>query len=209
MHCEIPDGISVSAELLQVVDDYPNNWFTFSVKHLAPISLTCLMPPSYPSHHPPYFTLGVQWLDPVKVSSLCNMLDSIWVQQPGQEVVFEWVQWLQSSMLSHLGFDGGIIIWQYDSTMDPADVRVVGDIVSTEEIVERLISYDEEQCHETFLHGLHVCKICLREYTGNLDAPFDAPELSLVLIFALCYKLDYLYPFDVLTLVIHNHPHHN
>uniref|UniRef100_A0ACD5V219 Uncharacterized protein n=1 Tax=Avena sativa TaxID=4498 RepID=A0ACD5V219_AVESA len=166
VHCEIPDGISVSVDLRQGVDDYPNNWFTFSVKHLAPISLTCLMPPSYPSHHPPYFTLGVEWLDSVKVSSLCHMLDSIWAQQPGQEVVFEWVQWLQSSMLSHLGFDRRLIIRQSDSKMDPVDVRVVGDILSVEEIVERLISYNEEQCHETFLHGLHVCTICLRECTG-------------------------------------------
>uniref|UniRef100_A0ACD5UEX1 Uncharacterized protein n=1 Tax=Avena sativa TaxID=4498 RepID=A0ACD5UEX1_AVESA len=167
VHCEIPDGISVSVDLRQGVDDYPNNWFTFSVKHLAPISLTCLMPPSYPSHHPPYFTLGVEWLDSVKVSSLCHMLDSIWAQQPGQEVVFEWVQWLQSSMLSHLGFDRRIIIRQSDRKMDPVDVRVVGDILSVEEIVERLISYNEEQCHETFLRGLHVCTICLREYTGT------------------------------------------
>ncbi|KAM0877837.1 hypothetical protein ACQ4PT_035228 [Festuca glaucescens] len=171
VHCEIPDGISVSAELLQGVDDYPNNWLTFSVEHLAPISLTCLMPPSYPSHQPPYFTLGIQWLDRAKVFSLCHMLDSIWAQQPGQEVVFEWVQWLQSSMLSHLGFDGRIIIRQSDRMMDHVDVRAVGDILSVEEIVERLISYNEEQCHETFLRGIHVCTICLHEYTAVLWIP--------------------------------------
>ena len=34
---------------------------SFSVQHLAPISLTCLMPLSYPSHHPPYFTLSSFW----------------------------------------------------------------------------------------------------------------------------------------------------
>jgi E3 ubiquitin-protein ligase RNF14 len=120
------------------------------------------------------------------------MLDSIWAQQPGQEVVFEWVQWLQSSMLSHLGFDGRIIIRQSDRMMDPVDVRAVGDILSVEEIVEHLISYNEEQCHETFLRGIHVCTVCLQEYTGNLDVPFDAAVLSLVLIFAPCYALDYL-----------------
>jgi E3 ubiquitin-protein ligase RNF14 len=120
------------------------------------------------------------------------MLDTIWAQQPGQEVVFEWVQWLQSSMLSHLGFDGRIIIRQSDRMMGHVDVRAVGDILSVEEIVEHLISYNEEQCHETFLRGIHVCTICLHEYTGNLDVPFDAAVLSLVLIFAPCYALDYL-----------------
>ncbi|KAF7018259.1 unnamed protein product [Triticum aestivum] len=165
VHCEIPDGISVSTEL-QSVDDCPDNQFTFSVKHLAPISLTCLMPPSYPSHHPPYFSLGVQWLDSVKVSTLCHMLDSIWAQQSGQEVIFEWVQWLQSSTLSHLGFDGGIIIRKSDSTMASVDARVIGEILSVEDVVQQLISYDEEQCLETFRRGLHVCTICFSEHPG-------------------------------------------
>ncbi|KAM0919467.1 hypothetical protein ACQ4PT_008184 [Festuca glaucescens] len=122
VHCEIPDGISVCPEPSQGVndDDDPNSKFldNFSVEHLAPLSLTCLMPPSYPSHHPPYFTLGVQWLDNVKVSALCHMLDSIWAQQPGQEVIYEWVQWLQSSTLSHLGFEDGIVIRQPDDSVD-------------------------------------------------------------------------------------------
>ncbi|CAM0903064.1 unnamed protein product [Alopecurus aequalis] len=168
VYCEIPDGISVSAELLKGVDDYPNNLISdkFSVEHLAPLSLTCLMPPSYPSHHPPYFTLGAQWLDGVKVSSLCHMLDSIWAQQPGQEVVFEWVQWLQSNTLSHLGFDGGIVIRQSDSSMDPVDVRVVGEILSTEDVVQQMLNYNEEECQESFLHGLHLCMICFSEHKG-------------------------------------------
>ena len=83
VHREIPDGITVTVEPFQGDDDDPKSQFleNFSVEHLAPLSLTCLMPPSYPSHHPPHFTLGVQWLDNVKVSSLCHMLDSIWAQQ--------------------------------------------------------------------------------------------------------------------------------
>lgn len=86
-------SITVTVEPFQGDDDDPKSQFleNFSVEHLAPLSLTCLMPPSYPSHHPPYFTLGVQWLDNVKVSSLCHMLDSIWAQQAEQEVVYEWV----------------------------------------------------------------------------------------------------------------------
>ncbi|XP_047068479.1 E3 ubiquitin-protein ligase RNF14-like [Lolium rigidum] len=170
VHCEIPDGISVCAESSQGVDDDdPSSKFldNFSVEHLAPLSLTCLMPPSYPSHHPPYFTLGVQWLDNVKVSALCHMLDSIWAQQPGQEVIYEWVQWLQSSMLSHLGFDDRIVIRQLDDSMvGHVDVRVIEEILSVEDIVQHLISYNEEQCHESFIRGLHACMICFSEYTG-------------------------------------------
>lgn len=171
VHCEIPDGINVSAELFQGVErDTDSRIFhTFRVQHLSPISITCLMPRSYPSHHPPFFTIGVQWLDGVKVSSLCHMLDSIWKQQPGQEVVYEWVQWLQNSALSHLGFYDGVVIQKCDSDsiMVPVDVRAVGEIKSVESIVDWLISYNEEQCHESFLSGLHDCMVCLSEYAGK------------------------------------------
>ncbi|KAF8651779.1 hypothetical protein HU200_063298 [Digitaria exilis] len=159
VHCEIPDGITVSAELFQGVDDDLKSRFfhTFSVQYLPPMSLTCLMPLSYPSHHPPYFTLSVQWLDSVKISSLCHMLDSIWAQQPGQEIVYEWVQWLQSYALSHVS----------DIMMGPVDVRAVRKIASVESVVQCLISYNEEQCQESFLSAFHDCMICFSEHPGN------------------------------------------
>ena len=98
------------------------------------------------------------------------MLDSMWAQQAEQEVVYEWVHWLQSSVLSHLGFDNGIVIRQPHSAVSQVDFRVVGEILSAESVVQQLISYNEDQCHESFLHGLHACMICFSEYTGNLNA---------------------------------------
>uniref|UniRef100_A0A0D3FZL5 RBR-type E3 ubiquitin transferase n=1 Tax=Oryza barthii TaxID=65489 RepID=A0A0D3FZL5_9ORYZ len=118
-----------------------------------------LMVPAYPQSYP-------RWLDAVKVSSLCLMLDTIWTQQLGQEVVYAWVQWLQSSALSHLGFDDGILIQQPGSMMGPVDVRAVAEIASVESVAQWLISYNEEQCHESFLSGLHDCMICFTEYAG-------------------------------------------
>lgn len=109
----------------------------------------------------------VGWLDSVKISSLCHMLDSIWEQQPGQEIVYEWVQWLQSYALSHVGYSDGIIIRQSDIIMGPVDVRAVGKIASVESVVQCLISYNEEQCHETFRSGHHDCMICFSEHPGN------------------------------------------
>ena len=181
VHCEIPDDLSVSAELFQDVDDHDlKSRFldTFSVQHLPPMSLTCLMPQSYPSLHPPYFTLTVQWLDSVKISSLCDMLDSIWAQQPGQEILYEWVQWLQSYALSHVGFVDGIVIRQPDMMIGPVDVRAVGEIVSVESAVQCLISYNEERCHESFLNGLHDCMICFSEHPGNSYAPVNTWGLN-------------------------------
>ncbi|KAK3143831.1 hypothetical protein QOZ80_4AG0305530 [Eleusine coracana subsp. coracana] len=99
VHFEIPDGISVSAELFQGVDgDIESQIHAFVIQHLPPISLTCVMPA--------------------------------------------------------------------DSTMGAVDVRAVVEITSLESVVHWLISYNEEQCHESFRNGLHDCMICLSEYAG-------------------------------------------
>ncbi|GJN26564.1 hypothetical protein PR202_gb14505 [Eleusine coracana subsp. coracana] len=134
---------------------------TFVIQHLPPVSLTCVMPVSYPSHNHPYFTLSSHWLGRDKVSSLCHMLDSIWKQQPGQEVVYEWVQWLQSSALSHLGFDDGIVLRQADSTMGAVDVWAVVEIMSLE--CETVCLEDEDnnaQCSKGFFNFCTRCRVC-------------------------------------------------
>lgn len=98
-------------------------------------------------------------------------------------------------MLSHLGFDNGIVIRQPHIAVGPVDFRVVGEILSGESVVQQLISYNEEQCHESFLHGLHACMICFSEYTGNLNAIVDAQVLFLGLISCtmLCIILSLLF----------------
>jgi len=106
------------------------------------------------------------------------MLDSIWAQQPGQEILYEWVQWLQSYALSHVGFVDGIVIRQPDMMIGPVDDRAVGEIVSVESAVQCLISYNEERCHESFLNGLHDCMICFSEHPGNSYAPVNTWGLN-------------------------------
>uniref|UniRef100_A0A0E0H454 RBR-type E3 ubiquitin transferase n=1 Tax=Oryza nivara TaxID=4536 RepID=A0A0E0H454_ORYNI len=146
-------------EMLALEAIYGDNIGIFSAK--AGLWSMCtgkfLTVPAYPQSYP-------RWLDAVKVSSLCLMLDTIWTQQLGQEAVYAWVQWLQSSALSHLGFDDGILIQQPGSMMGPVDVRAVAEIASVESVAQWLISYNEEQCHESFLSGLHDCMICFTEY---------------------------------------------
>lgn len=102
------------------------------------------------------------------------MLDSVWAQLSGQEIVYEWVQWLQSCALSHVGFGDGVVIRQPDIMMGSADVRAIGKTVSVKFVVQCLISYNEEQCHESFLSGLHDCMICFSEHAGNRYAPVNA-----------------------------------
>lgn len=181
IHHEVPDDISISAKLHSSseklksrvkgqdgrtdCDDSDEFLYTFSVQYLPPIILTCLLPQSYPSHHPPYFTVMVQWLDALKISNLCRMLDTIWMEQTGQEVIYQWVDWLQNSSLSYLGFDNGVMLDLYDIS-DAQDMRAVSTTVLPEFVIPSINSYNNERRHEDFLNNLHQCIICFSEYAG-------------------------------------------
>lgn len=128
--------------------------------------LTCLLPKSYPSHIPPYFTLSVQWLHPARISDLCGQLDSLWKEQEGQEVMYQWAEWLQNISLSYLGFDKEIMLGPY-GIENTGDRRAISGSVSSDVDIQFIRSYNEDKLHENFLKGLHECSICLSEHAGN------------------------------------------
>ncbi|OEL13745.1 E3 ubiquitin-protein ligase RNF14 [Dichanthelium oligosanthes] len=175
VHIEIPDAIDVSTRL-----DYGDGTlkygatsgadaddlvYKFRVEHLPPVLLTCFLPSSYPSHRPPFFTISTYWLDKGMISVLCHMLDTLWEGQQGMEVTYQWVQWLQSSSLSHLGFGNEIVLGKNDVACD-ADERACLDTASPDVIIPRMMRYNDNKHHEAFLHAIHDCMICFSECPG-------------------------------------------
>ncbi|KAK4349594.1 hypothetical protein RND71_032349 [Anisodus tanguticus] len=171
VHIEVPDELTVSVNLSpsgalgKADDSSPEFSYSLKVEHLPPIVLTCLLPKSYPSHLPPHFTISVQWLNLAKISSLCSMLDSIWKEQLGQEVLYQWVEWLHGSSLSHLQFDKDIKLG-FGAESHIGDRCAISGTVSPEVDIPALKSYDEEQRHENFSRNLHQCCICFNEFPG-------------------------------------------
>jgi E3 ubiquitin-protein ligase RNF14 len=206
VHIEIPDGIDVSARLdygtgtlnyggICDGDASDNLVYKFRVEHLPPIQLTCYLPSSYPSHQPPLFTISTEWLDKVKILSLCQMLDMIWEGQQGMEVIYQWVQWLQNSSLSHLGFSDEIILSKGDLTCDEdgEDKRACLDDSAPDVIIPRIMRYNDVKCHQAFLQDIHDCMICFSECPGK---SYFSDELLVVLYtdlhfrsLELCYTL--------------------
>jgi len=94
------------------------------------------------------------------------MLDMLWEEQQGMEVTYQWVQWLQSSTLSHLGFGNEIVLGKNDVTCD-ADKRACLDNASPDVMIPRMMRYNDNKHHEAFLHAIHDCMICFSECPGN------------------------------------------
>nr|XP_015635811.1 E3 ubiquitin-protein ligase RNF14 [Oryza sativa Japonica Group] len=179
VYIEIPDGIDVSARLgygsgslkygaghdTDASDDLV---YKFRVEHLPPILLTCLLPSPYPSHQPPLFTISAEWMNKMMVSSLCQMLDTVWEEQKGVEVTYQWAQWLQSSSLSHLGFASEIVL-SSDSAYDHecGDKRALSHNAAPDVIIPRMMRWNDDKCHEAFLRAIHDCMICFSEFPGT------------------------------------------
>ncbi|KAL5712942.1 RBR-type E3 ubiquitin transferase [Ranunculus cassubicifolius] len=171
IHIEPPTEFTVSAKLHSRNENLAPSTsnafdYSFQVEHLPPIVFTCLLPKSYPSHSPPLFTISVQWLDSVRVSSLCRALDSLWTDQPGQEVIYNCLDWLHTSSLTYLGIDKELVLGPYN-TPDAEDERAISKSVSPDVDIRFMRNYNDDKCHEIFSASLHECCICCSKYAGT------------------------------------------
>lgn len=173
IHIENPGDITITAKLnssssLEIKSPNSDEFScSFNVKYLNPIVLTCLLPKSYPSHLPPYYTISIRWLDSARISRLCSVLDGIWSEQVGQEVVYQWVEWLQMSSLAYLQLDKEIMLGPYDKGHS-GDTRAVSGSVSPEVDIPAIINYDNQRRDEEFCMNLQECCICLSQFAGKL-----------------------------------------
>lgn len=173
IHVEVPKGLCVTAKFNsstfhQNKDvDSSDFSYSFEVEYLQPILLTCLLPKSYPSNCPPHFTISVQWLRSDKISDLCCKLDSIWQEQAGQEVIYQWLEWLHGCSLSYLGFEDEIVLGPYYVKND-GDRRAISGSVSPDVDIPSIKSYNDEERLEKFCNNIQECSICLNEFAGKL-----------------------------------------
>ncbi|CAA0843265.1 NDR1/HIN1-like 8 [Striga hermonthica] len=152
-------------------EDVSDISYSFQVEYLPPILLSCLLPKSYPSKCAPHFTIYVQWLSHSKISRLCSMLDLIWAENAGQEVTYQWVEWLRNCTLSYLGFDSELLLGPYgvrhDSYCGKEERRAISGSFSSDADIPTLKRYNDEQKYENFCRDVQECSICLSEFAGS------------------------------------------
>uniref|UniRef100_A0A0D9YWS5 RBR-type E3 ubiquitin transferase n=2 Tax=Oryza glumipatula TaxID=40148 RepID=A0A0D9YWS5_9ORYZ len=176
VHYTLPDSIRVFLNLRRSgamvgTDDSENHnggelYHACRLQHLPPVVLTCLLPRSYPSICAPYFTISAKWLDEPKVSYLCAALDEVWTELPGQEVIYRWVDWLNSSSWSSIALNDEIVL-DPDKTSKIGDERAIARRILVESTIPLMQSYSEKRSHKIFLESLLVCGICLSEDVGK------------------------------------------
>lgn len=133
-----------------------------TLQFLPPIHLVYRLPRSYPSHSPPTFILSACWLNHRMLSSLCQVLDTLWEQQAGEVVIYSWAEWLRSSCLSHLG-----ITDQLDLDICEKDGQDKRALSTPDVDIPWLVHYNEEQENNEFLKAVHTCFICFTEQLGK------------------------------------------
>ncbi|KAL6911762.1 hypothetical protein ACP4OV_000567 [Aristida adscensionis] len=137
-----------------------------TLQHLPPMTLTCLLPRSYPTSRAPYFVIASKWLDEPEVSRFCSALDEIWAELPGQEVVYRWADWLSSASWSCIASDDQVVLGT-DANSVGGDERAIGRSRSLDTTIPLMRSYGEERSNEIFDQTNHDCGICLGENTGR------------------------------------------
>ncbi|CAN6276785.1 unnamed protein product [Urochloa humidicola] len=181
IHYDVADGVEVCAKLSapnastsdvgcfdgSEHDSGPDEFsYTCNFEYLPPLILTCLLPKSYPSKDPPSFAVTAKWMDGPYVSQLCEMLDTIWTELPGQEVVYQWVEWLRNTSRPYLWIDVSMTLGP-DIASHNTDSRAIPRTKSLESIIPLMLSYSSKKRYQAFLEDLHMCMICLNQTKGS------------------------------------------
>lgn len=81
------------------------------VRHLPPLTLHLVFPVTYPSHEPPDVQVTGSWLGPQQQQQLAAALLASWEEEAlGAPVCYQWLEWLRSNALQHLGIGGTVVI---------------------------------------------------------------------------------------------------
>jgi hypothetical protein len=146
-------------------DMYSNYRYCAWIKVIGQANI-CLLSCLHPSTSAPYFTISAKWLDEPRVSHLCTIFDETWTELPGQDVVYRWLDRLNSSSCACISLNDNIIIVP-ETTLDVGNERAIARRLLADHNIPLMQIYNESRPHEIFLKSLHECRICLSENTSR------------------------------------------
>ena len=94
----------------------------------------------------------------------------MWSELPGSPICFEWIDWLQRSLLERLNFQTEILFdLQSVAHTGELDHRVAAcaDDIDARRIVNDIIQHDQIRSQREFEKGAWSCPICMEEAPGS------------------------------------------
>lgn len=114
---------------------------------------------------------------------MCQRLDELWDDSRGTVVLFSWIQFLKEDLLSFLSIKSPLEIsspgrahpertkgetdGDKGAGKELADPRAVVDVDPREDILTRLLDFDEAQRQRAFDGRVYGCGICFSEKLGS------------------------------------------
>ncbi|XP_052795649.1 E3 ubiquitin-protein ligase RNF14-like [Mya arenaria] len=141
---------------------------THHIKYLPPVQLNFLLPANYPSSSPPEFTLSCKWLNREQLSKLCEKLDSLWWENQGCVILFQWNTFLQDELFDFLGLTSPLELAHVlkpkpESKLDP---RAIQEIASQDQLLPVIIEYNKQERLNQFEKSSFTCNVCFSEKGG-------------------------------------------
>eukprot|EP00054_Salpingoeca_dolichothecata_P011698 m.64893 g.64893 ORF g.64893 m.64893 type:complete len:537 (-) comp19587_c0_seq1:54-1664(-) len=141
---------------------------TFPISFLPPLRLSCVFPPDYPTTAPPKFTLSARWLTASQLTCLVKELDREWEENEGEQIVYTWVEWLQSNCLATFGLKDIIELHpQEPPGLPPRDPRAMFEGTNPLADLMFVLQYDSERANLKFMQEEHTCEICYDDKLGS------------------------------------------
>merc|ERR1712226_102810 len=133
------------------------------VCHLTPVMLTVVFPETYPSSSSPIFKISCLWLSPNQLRAIAVQLENMHKELKGEQIIYTWVNRLQTELFEALALDNIMITENYDFSSDER--------VSTEETdpfsrFAEVVSYDFAMLEKEFVTEQQTCMICYNEEVG-------------------------------------------
>ena len=143
------------------------------VNHLPPVTLRFVLPKGYPSQKRPHFFLDAPFLSS-KLPLVAEKLTSIAEEMCGDEVIFEWGEFLKNDLYDFLSLQDGIVIKKLSSQgsrpcdSTPSYISLnSAKIADPEQILHQCEEYSELRELQLFEETDHHCGICFETRTGE------------------------------------------
>eukprot|EP01026_Neomeris_dumetosa_P076861 TRINITY_DN82777_c0_g1_i10.p1 TRINITY_DN82777_c0_g1~~TRINITY_DN82777_c0_g1_i10.p1 ORF type:complete len:570 (-),score=70.59 TRINITY_DN82777_c0_g1_i10:386-2095(-) len=201
LECQVLVGIElphqeISLKFNNSQTPLPNDIGGQKISYLPKAELWLRLGPSYPRQQPPEFEIEALWLNQQQMQSIKEKFLEIWKEKQEEEqgsvVIFEWVDWLSSSVLEYLGCDRVMCIessQEYGGLVDEEEIApergrlaTLGGATSggfdaqgnstqfedlAEQVFVQLLRFDNVLKTKHFNSTLHTCLICFDNKQGS------------------------------------------